>query len=61
MKIKALVDRFGSNRLNASEPGKLLHGCTCIAIPFAGGHGFLDSQMGPTMDAIEWYKSQTGA
>ena len=37
MKIKTLVDRFGSNRLNADRPGELLRGCTCIAIPFAGG------------------------
>lgn len=37
MKIKQLVDRYGSNRMNAAEPGKLLKGCTCIAVPFAGG------------------------
>lgn len=37
MKITALVDRFGSNRMNAAEPGKLLRGCTCISVPFAGG------------------------
>lgn len=35
MKIQALVDRFGSNRLNAAEPGKLLRGCSCIAVPVA--------------------------
>lgn len=37
MKIQALVDRYGSNRMNATEPGKLLRGCSCVAIPFAGG------------------------
>lgn len=37
MKVTALVDRFGSNRMNAAEPGKLLRGCTCIAVPCAGG------------------------
>lgn len=37
MKITALVDRYGSNRMNATEPGKLLRGCSCVAIPFAGG------------------------
>lgn len=36
-KIKQLADRFGSNRENAHRPGELLKGCTCIAIPFAGG------------------------
>lgn len=37
MNITQLVDRFGSNRMNASEPGKLLRGCTCVNITFAGG------------------------
>jgi len=37
MKIKTLVDRFGSNRMNAAEPAKLLGGCSCVAVPFAGG------------------------
>ena len=37
MKVTQLVDRFGSNRMNAAEPAKLLRGCTCIAVPFSGG------------------------
>lgn len=37
MEVTILVDRFGSNRMNAAEPGKLLRGCSCIAVPFAGG------------------------
>lgn len=37
MKVTQLIDRFGSNRMNAEAPGKLLTGCTCIAVPFAGG------------------------
>lgn len=23
--------------MHAAEPGKLLRGCTCVAVPFAGG------------------------
>lgn len=37
MNVKTLVDRFGSNRMNAQEPGKLLRGCKCVGVPFAGG------------------------
>lgn len=37
MKITQLCDRYGSNRTNAELPGQMLAGCTCIAIPFAGG------------------------
>lgn len=41
MKIKALVDRFGSNRMNAHLPAELFSQCkpkpTCINVPFAGG------------------------
>lgn len=37
MHIGQLCDRFGSNRTNSEKPGKLLAGCTCIAVPFAGG------------------------
>ncbi len=37
MKVKALADRFGSNRINAHRPAELLQGCTLVAIPFAGG------------------------
>lgn len=36
MKVTALVDRFGSNRMNADKPAELLKGCTCINVPFAG-------------------------
>lgn len=35
--VSQLIDRFGSNRMNAAEPGKLLRGCTCVNVPFAGG------------------------
>lgn len=37
MKVRQLADRFGSNRQNAERPGELLRGCSCVAIPFAGG------------------------
>lgn len=37
MKISQLADRFGSNRMNAAEPAKFLRGCSCVAVPFAGG------------------------
>ena len=37
MKVTQLVDRYGSNRQNSHLPGELLRGCSCIAIPFAGG------------------------
>lgn len=37
METKTLVDRFGSNRMNAAEPGKLLRGCTGVQVVFAGG------------------------
>lgn len=37
MKINQLADRFGSNRTHAHEPAKHLSGCTCVAVPFAGG------------------------
>lgn len=35
-KVTALVDRFGSNRMNAERPGHFFQGCTCVSIPFAG-------------------------
>lgn len=37
MKITSLLDRFGSNRINAAAPAQFLKGCSCIAVPFAGG------------------------
>jgi len=41
MKVTALVDRFGSNRLNAHLPAELFNQCapkvTCVNLPFAGG------------------------
>lgn len=37
MNVTQLVDRYGSGRMNAAEPGKLLRGCTAIHVPFAGG------------------------
>jgi len=39
MKVTALVDRFGSNRLNAHLPAELFNQCapklTCVNLPFA--------------------------
>jgi len=41
MDVTALVDRFGSNRINAARPAELFAACkpkiTCIAVPFVGG------------------------
>ena len=37
MNIRQLVDRFGSNRMNAHRPAEFFNGCSCIAVPFAGG------------------------
>lgn len=37
MKVKQLVDRFGSNRMNAAGPARHLQGCTHVTVPFAGG------------------------
>lgn len=54
--IGQLVDRFGSNRKNAAEPGKLLAGCTHVSIPFAGGLSevpfFLSPKKGGSPDSI---------
>ena len=36
-KISQLADRFGSNRAQASEPGRFLRGCKVINVPFVGG------------------------
>ena len=35
--MTTLVPRFGSNRMNAELPGKLLGPCRWIGVPFAGG------------------------
>lgn len=37
MKIKSIADWFGSNRMQAERPGKLLRGCSCVNVGFAGG------------------------
>jgi DNA adenine methylase len=37
MKTCALANWFGANRTNAGLPGKLLAGCACVCVGFAGG------------------------
>ena len=37
MKVKTLVPWYGSNRMLASEVGRLLAGCEWVGIPFVGG------------------------
>lgn len=51
MKITAIADRFGSNRMNAEAPAHYLRGCSCIAVPFAGGMCEIPHDMVARMEA----------